>query len=231
MQISHLMCKLFHHDCQFMCKLFLIVLTCCVNFFCFWSHREQTLLKLLHLLCKLCANIFCALHTREQTQCKVYFCCTARPRLRLPRTSPPCSRHGEGLHSAHLLAASPAGGVPGDRDGSAASPWRRRPAPARGDGRLGSTGQSTPRTAGPAPPARTCPIPLTPPSPPTPAPCGTCRQGVGTPPSLPPVRSFAGIGEFFSVQGRHVHIPAPKICSMKFCGRSYKHSTFVCSGL
>ena len=51
------------------------------------------------------------------------------------------------------------------------------------------------------------------------------------PPSLPPVRSFAGIGEFFSVQGRHVHIPAPKICSMKFCGRSYKHSTFVCSGL
>ena len=73
--------------------------------------------------------------------------------------------------------------------------------------------------------------PSLPPSPPTPAPCGTCRQGVGTPPSLPPVRSFAGIGEFFSVQGRHVHIPAPKICSMKFCGRSYKHSTFVCSGL
>ena len=32
---SHLVCKLFHHDWQFMCKLFLNVLTCCVNVFCF----------------------------------------------------------------------------------------------------------------------------------------------------------------------------------------------------
>ncbi len=51
-QISHLLCKLFHHDWQFMCKLFLDVLTCCVNFFCFWSHREQTFLK----LCISCVN-------------------------------------------------------------------------------------------------------------------------------------------------------------------------------
>jgi hypothetical protein len=118
-------------------------------------------------LCKLCANNFCALHTREQTQCKLYFCFTARPRLRLPRTPLRCARHGEGLHSATagLSTAGPAAAsrgtvtapLPARGDGGrhrtgakagqaaqargAVGPGRRQPASARGDDTTGSPGR------------------------------------------------------------------------------------------
>ena len=106
LQISHLLCKLFHHDWQFMCKLFLNILICCVNFFCFSSHREQTFLKLC-ISCVNCVPTFSA-HCKLVSKPSVKFISVSR-RARGCACSGPRSRQSEGLHSAHLLlaAASP----------------------------------------------------------------------------------------------------------------------------
>ena len=106
LQISHLVCKNFHHDWQFMRKLFLNVLTCCVKIFCFWSHSEQTFLK----LCISCVNFvptFSAHCTLVSKPSVNFMSVSRRARGCACRGLPVCSLHGEGLHSAHLSAASP----------------------------------------------------------------------------------------------------------------------------
>ncbi len=92
LQISHLPCKPFHHDWQFMCKLFLNVLTCFVNFICFWSDCEQIFLK--H--CNSCVNFvptFSA-HCTLVSKPSVNFISVSRRACGCACRGPPPSAHG-----------------------------------------------------------------------------------------------------------------------------------------